>query len=147
MNPWCFMHKMGYKGFIREEEGVEYQVQELEVSVHFSMGIFPFSNVTQHETVAERTGNKQSCTSSHTATLHQADGYLLAGSLTTPVWPNTISTTLRYTLDSENNHSTYTNGNKYRNKPLFLIFNLPLVLTNCSSIISVSLNCSLLTNL
>lgn len=36
---------------------------------------------------------------------------------------------------------------KHVNKPLFLIFQLPPVLTNCSSIISMSPNCSLLTNL
>lgn len=64
---------------------MEYQIQELEVSVHFSMGIFPFSDATQRETVAERTGKKQSCTFSHTVILHRADGYLIAGSLTTPV--------------------------------------------------------------
>jgi len=44
--------RTGYKGFTREEEGVEHWLQELEISVHFSTGVFPFSSATQHDALA-----------------------------------------------------------------------------------------------
>lgn len=113
MNPWYFIHRIGSKGFTREEGGVEQQIQELEASVHFRTGVFPFSNATQRNAAPVWKSRGRATLRS----LAQHDRARQAGVSWLEVSPplfdptNTISTTLRCTLDSGNNPSTYMNAN------------------------------------
>lgn len=51
-NESLMLHPQIYKGFTREEGAGELHEEELEVSVSFSTGIFPFSNAAQQDALA-----------------------------------------------------------------------------------------------